>query len=475
MPRKRNKKAKKRNQVIRPKTQVVKSKSKKQGLAPGLLGNIGEAAGGFFFGNPGAKIGHSLGDLLGKITGMGDYKVNANTLMTNNGPPVFGNGSGSVRVRHREFLCDVTSSTAFSAIEYTINPGNSTTFPWLSSVASAYEQYSFKGLIFEFRSTSATAVSSTNTALGTLVMSTNYDVNDPPFADKRSMEAYLYTVSTVPSRDIIHPVECKPGLNVLTNYYINHESTPPADTDARFYDMGKMTLATTGMQAASTIGELWVSYDVVLSKPVLYSSGCASQYSTAAGGSVSALSILVPDVTYTDHKSKQLLFSRNDNLSLNILEAGDYLMACKWFGSGNYGGNITYDSNSTNIDEAPAWGNIIAKPAGLANDWASNATASLDRYFWGCFTATSNNAVFKFDSNLTSGDIDYMSILLVKLPRSFTSLALESKVSIPDLKLAIREIIRDSQKTNQVTNKKVAEDYVDVKRSSTNTISSLFH
>jgi hypothetical protein len=225
---------------------------------------------------------------------MGAYKVNRNTLQSGGGPPMFRNTGDCVEICKREFLTDVVGSTAFTLNSYFINPGLTSSFPFLSLLAANFEQYELCGLIYEFRSTSATAVSSTNTALGTLIMSTNYDTLDSTFASKQQMEAYEYTVSTVPSANVIHPIECDPRRNSLTNLYVRTGSVPTG-SDQRFYDMGRFQIATVGMQAAATIGELWVSYHVRLLKPKLPTplgaNLLSAHYSTTP---VSANSLAVP-------------------------------------------------------------------------------------------------------------------------------------------------------------------------------------
>jgi len=156
----------------------------------------------------------------------------------------------------------------FTNFNLNLNPGLSSTFPWLSTVASSYEEYEFLGLIFEFKSTSAVAVNSTNTALGVVIMATDYDSLDANFVSKQQMEAQQFTTSSVPSQSFMHGIECRARANVLSSLY-TCAGVVPAGADQRFYDLGNFQLAVSGMQAASVIGELWVSYHVLLRKPQL--------------------------------------------------------------------------------------------------------------------------------------------------------------------------------------------------------------
>lgn len=148
----------------------------------------------------GSKIGGFLGDAAQKalmaITGMGDYTVKSNSLyegaIRSNSPPQFAggkDGNGNVMPRRREYLGDVVSpGSAFNATTYVINPENPSTFPWLSAMALLYEQYRIHGMVFEFKTTSATAIGSLNTALGSVMLATQYNVLEKPFISKLQMD-----------------------------------------------------------------------------------------------------------------------------------------------------------------------------------------------------------------------------------------------------------------------------------------------
>jgi hypothetical protein len=223
---------------------------------------------GSMFGPAGSAFGRKAGAWLSKITGMGDYKVEANTLF-NGQVPSFNPTNHSNRVMHREFLGNVLSSTSFVCNDFTINPGLFQTFPWLCNMARLYTQYTIKGLIFEFKSTSADALNSTNTALGTVILATRYNSYDPPFTSKVEAMNHEYTTSSKPSEDCIHPIECKPDETPYNVHFVRSNDVGP-NQDIRLYDWGKTSFCTEGMQEANVvIGELWVSYDIVFTKPRL--------------------------------------------------------------------------------------------------------------------------------------------------------------------------------------------------------------
>lgn len=251
---------------------VVKKakRASKAGKSGGFFGSIGKSLGGA----AGSFLGGMASKALMSITGMGDYKVHRNSLyvhsLTSSPPPVFRSDSHSTRIVHHEFLGDVGGSGDFvRRFRLPINPGNPATFPWLSTMAVLFEEYKFHGLIFEFKSTSGVAVSSTNSALGTLLMATQYNVYQPDFVSKQQMDSYEYTVTTRPDCSALHPVECDPRLNGRDQFFVDTSQFAPGG-DLRLTNMGTFYIYVAGQQANLTsLGELWVSYDVELIKPRL--------------------------------------------------------------------------------------------------------------------------------------------------------------------------------------------------------------
>lgn len=237
---------------------------------------LGAAAGAYLGGPTGLAFGSEIADYAHRafktVTGYGDYKVNSNSL-TQDSVPSFNIGQRFTNVKHREYIRDViTSATAltFTVDKYSINPGDLKTFPWLSTIAAQYEEYKIKGLIFEFKSTSCDALNSVNTALGTVVMATQYNVLNPPFSAKQQMENYEFGSSCKPSQSLMHPIECAPHETPNPELFVRTPQSVIIGADLRLYDHGAFYIATTGMQGTSVnVGELWVTYDVDLLKPKL--------------------------------------------------------------------------------------------------------------------------------------------------------------------------------------------------------------
>lgn len=226
-------------------------------------------------GQVGAKIGGYIGDRVHNfVSGFGDYHSSADLygrLPTMVNQP---SGGGTI-IRFQEYISDVVTSAtpgAFDIKSYTLNPGQSNSFPWLAQIAQNFEQYQFEGIIFQFRSTSANALNSTNTALGTVMMATQYDTIDQPFSSKAEMLNYEFSVSVKPSESCLHMVECASNQTTIDKLYVLDGSVPPY-ADPRLYNLGRFSIATTGFQGASVnVGELHATYQVRLLKPKLYAS-----------------------------------------------------------------------------------------------------------------------------------------------------------------------------------------------------------
>lgn len=260
---------------------------------------LGGMAGGLVGGPGGAALGRVLGggaaSLLKSIAGVGDYTVSSNTLV--NSParasmdslPSFGNMSQGMRIRHREYIQDIVSSSvagAFSITKLALQPAF--TFPWLSNVAQQFQQYRIHGMVVEYKSTSSDALNSTNTALGTVGIGTQYDVAVPSPVNKQQVDQLQFTTSCKPSLSMIHPIEC--ARNESPVVVLSTRNGPQAtNTDIRLYDFANTYVYTTGVQGTSVnLGELWISYDVELIKPQLGASADQADHYSSNGSGVTA-------------------------------------------------------------------------------------------------------------------------------------------------------------------------------------------
>lgn len=259
---------------LQSRNRLYKERGGMKGSGPmQYAGHVGGAIAGSYFGMPtiGSAIGGAIGHGVGYFTGTGDYRMNNFASVSQNACTVPGFGKGnndSVVVTHREYVQDVLGTTAFTATTFALNPGQPTSFPWLAQIACNYEEYEILGMVYEFWSTSGDSVGASNTALGTIIMATEYDPTKPVFTSKQAMENYSFATSNKPSQSFFHAVECKKSRSPVKELYVRTGNN--TGTDLRWTDFGNFTLATIGNPlAGANLGELWVSYKVRLSKPRL--------------------------------------------------------------------------------------------------------------------------------------------------------------------------------------------------------------
>jgi len=202
--------------------QQTRAVARKPATPFGDAGAIAGNALGQMFNMPFLKgAGRFLGSGIGSIFGSGDYTLTGavpeyNVLTNSKQIPQFSTSHATNLVCHREYLGDITGTTTFSNRSYPLNPGNSKTFPWLSTIAQNYQQYKIHGIIFEFRPLITDFV--TAGSPGVVVMATNYNANAAPYDTKQEMENSEFAVSVKPTNALIHGVECAKGETVLINF-----------------------------------------------------------------------------------------------------------------------------------------------------------------------------------------------------------------------------------------------------------------
>jgi len=267
--------------IASPPPQMPKAKKKKRkivapsdlaaGFTKGHGGYLGQAIGGKL----GGWLGDKAGDIIGSMFGFGAYEgkeqivgqpTQANSLLHGTQAPAIENKGQAHIIRHREYVTDVLSAANFTNTEFSINPGNTKLFPWLSAIAAAYEEYQIVGMIMEYKP--LISLTSTN-ANGAVVMATEYNVTKPAFTSKIAMENYEYAVSCAPYQCMFHAIECAPGQTALgsTHRYVQIGSAAP-DQDERLYNLGNFQLAVQGQSSSQVIGELWVTFEVAFFKPL---------------------------------------------------------------------------------------------------------------------------------------------------------------------------------------------------------------
>lgn len=238
----------------------------------------------------GAISGSGLYTGNGLYTGRGTYGHVTNNLVSSassthsNAIPQFagaGDETGAYTVTHTEYVTDIFGPgvaggevVPFSLQAFPLNPGLTASFQWLSQIAQNYEEYEFVQLIYHYRSTTTDVGNTSTGQCGTVIMACNYNAASANFADKQSMMQYAHANSCKTTEDLTFGIECDPSkLSGDQDKYIR-TSPVAVNQDLKTYDHGKMQVAVANSPVqynGQPIGELWVSYKVMLRKPKLFS------------------------------------------------------------------------------------------------------------------------------------------------------------------------------------------------------------
>jgi hypothetical protein len=198
------------------------------------------------------------------------------------------------RIAHREFLGDITGSTAF-AIQKTlsVNPGLSSTFPWLCNIARQYETYYVRSMAFEYETQESTATA------GTVMMAVDYDPSDDPPQNKTQLLSYKAAVRSPGWA----PCKFTCSIPDLSAHGAGRfvRAGLISSTDIKLYDIGNFHIATQGFAQATVAGELYVNYVIDFMTPQSDPEAIrtAETRVIAGGGTVSRAAPFGTAATYT--------------------------------------------------------------------------------------------------------------------------------------------------------------------------------
>jgi len=212
----------------------------------------------------------------GGVTGHGAYKINRNSLLQGTAPPQFIKNGAGIKICHREYLGDLISGMSgppsnFNLQNFILQPGLPASFPWLSNIAANFQEYELNGAIIYIKSLAADAIvaNGTTNSIGSSIVATNYNPVAANYINKQEMLESEYATDAKISEDISHPIECARRQTPVSHLYIRTGAVPAGGT-AQLFDFCNVQIATQGVAALnSTVGEIWISYECTLYKPLL--------------------------------------------------------------------------------------------------------------------------------------------------------------------------------------------------------------
>lgn len=258
--------------------------------------------------------------------------------------------SGQVAVAHREYIGDIVlfPNDLFNIqIAQNINPGNASLFPWLSTIANNFEKFVFRRLRFIYEPQSST------TTPGTVMMAVDWDSRDTNPVSK--VEMMSYEDATRSPTWFASTYDSQPhNLHTQKQYFITEGGSSPSGTDIHFYSVGKFIVATMSDQAiASSIGELYVEYEVDLITPQLEFSAPSAAIIGTVGTTYGSTTPLGSAISFTKYgalglglKASALNNSAVTGQAITFATPGNYAVSWRYSGGTLSGGGrfLTLDN-----------------------------------------------------------------------------------------------------------------------------------
>ena len=194
---------------------------------------------------------------------------------SNSIPAMHNDSEGNVRITRREYIGDLDApgvNVPAEQYRFAITPGdtdggNSLMAPWLNGIAKHWQKYAFMGAVFEYIPTSSILATADSPALGSISMGVQYDpLGASGSYSKLDVLNLDNGVSGSPAASSLISVECAPDQTFVPIKFIREQGWTPSE-GIRFTDLGLLIIHLEGFNlnaAAFTVGELWVTYDVVL-------------------------------------------------------------------------------------------------------------------------------------------------------------------------------------------------------------------
>jgi hypothetical protein len=166
---------------------------------------------------------------------------------------------GRTIIKHSEYIQDINGTTGAFAIQASIpcNPGLVGSFPWLSQIAGAYQKYIIKNLEFRFET------SSSANQTGDLMLSPVFNEQDGAPDTKADCLQNECTTKCVPWMSLGCRIPTK-YLKVYNEYYIRTTTI----NDVKTYDPFILYVGCQANTVTTSIGELYVDYEIELINPI---------------------------------------------------------------------------------------------------------------------------------------------------------------------------------------------------------------
>lgn len=186
--------------------------------------------------------------------------VNMSYSIKNNTNPIISSSNGTFSVRHQEMIFNVITRSVSSGpngyvvMAINFNPGLKDVFSYLSGIALNYTSYCFNKLVVSY------VPSCPTNTIGQIYLAADSDpTSEPPQSDK-DMTNHEECIKG----SVFLAKDFKPKTSLFQSrkeFFIRFPSQQ-LPSDLKFYDCMKMYVAYKGTPAQTSIGDIYVSYDI---------------------------------------------------------------------------------------------------------------------------------------------------------------------------------------------------------------------
>ncbi len=231
-----------------------------------------------------------------------------------------------------EYVADVNGSTGTTPVvtTYRYNPGNSTTFPWLSKEAAQWEKWVQIGTPMLYYKPQVSGFA-TNGQAGKVMFGFDYDPHDAPPVTRANFESSDSHADCMPYQEITLPLDADLINNGPGKRKNVRPGMLPGGADIEAYDGGNFYVGTVNNAATTLIGEIRIKATFRFEAKVLEpASGAPANNQVAWFQSTTAENAAATTV------AKTLLLATATTNGISVVntngsivpQAGNYLLDC---------------------------------------------------------------------------------------------------------------------------------------------------
>jgi hypothetical protein len=237
-------------------------------------------------------------------------------------PVIIRNTDDSVTIRHRELLAVVTGTNNFTSTSYSLQPGLSSVFRWLSTQTNGWEKYRFIKLRAQYLTRTGSATP------GTVMLVPDYDPADTAPTNETDASAFHGTTDDAPWKNQDVNFDMKRSKELFIR-----QGPTSANQDIKTYDFGNLYVCTADGTAVNW-GKVYLEYEIqLINSQVLQSSNTGGAI-TPGGTGITTANLFGSAPIITPGSYVQSVTTAGTVTVSNLIVGQEYMVACVVTGTG---------------------------------------------------------------------------------------------------------------------------------------------